>query len=155
VSAATIFLFLLVGCPKSETVADAGPAASVAPSASQVTLAPLGETAVTATPTTTPTVLPPLQTTTTETTPKPLPTTTATAATSATPHTAGAQAQVRQCCAALRRQSQRPSEQQPQLAQAAAACDALVAAMGGAVPQLAQIKMLLQGATLPPVCQGL
>lgn len=145
-----------MGCPKSDAVIDASPASS-APlaSASQVNLAPLGDTP-TASVTAADTATRPLQAITTATTAKPTTSGTAvTTATTASAPTANAQAQIKQCCAALRKQSQQPSAQQAQLGQAAAACDALATAMGGATPQLDQVKMLLQGVPLPPVCQGL
>lgn len=65
--------------------------------------------------------------------------------------------QLKQCCGALRKQSQQQSAQAAQLAQAAAMCDGLVAAMGnaGSAPQLEPVKQLLAGVSLPPVCQGL
>ncbi len=90
----------------------------------------------------------------------PLPTATTTGTATATP---ALQAQFKQCCAALHKQSQQQSPQAAQLAQAAGVCDGLVAAMGttqaggamGMAPQLDQVKMLLAGAQLPPVCNGL
>jgi len=74
-----------------------------------------------------------------------------------TPSNSSTQAQLKQCCTALRKQAQSQPAQATQLAQAAGMCDGLVAAMGTApsVPQLDQVKMLMQGVPLPPVCQGL
>ena len=82
------------------------------------------------------------------------PVTTGSTAATASPST---QAQFKQCCAALHKQSQQQSQQAAQLAQAAVLCDGLVASMTTAptVPQLDQVKMLLAGVQLPPVCQGL
>lgn len=99
-------------------------------------------------------IAPSLHTTATTTTVKPA---TGVGTTSATPTAQGAspQAQIKRCCAALHKQSQQASAQQAQLGQAAVACDAIVAAMGGAAPQLDQVKALLAGVALPPVCQGL
>jgi hypothetical protein len=76
------------------------------------------------------------------------------ASTTASP---SAQAQFKQCCAALHKQSQQQSAQAAQLAQAAGICDGLVSTMATAptMPQLDQVKMLLAGVQLPPVCQGL
>jgi hypothetical protein len=79
---------------------------------------------------------------------------TGSATTTASPST---QMQFKQCCAALRKQSRQPTAQAAQLAQAAGICDGLVTTMASAptVPQLDQVKMLLAGVQLPPVCQGL
>ncbi len=155
---------VLTGCPKNESTTTTVDAASSAPAASvsQVTLAPLDTGAATASASATSTA----PTATLGTPPahsgvvlKPgdaglpaIPTATSTA--QATP---AAQAQLKQCCAALHKQSQQHSPQAPQLAQAATMCDGLAAAMAGAptMPQLDQVKMLLQGVPMPPVCQGL
>ncbi len=147
---------LLVGCPKTDpttSVSDSAASSSTpAASLSQVTLAPLDTsvpatvTALTAT--AAPTVVAPRG----DAAAKPI--TTGSAATTASPST---QAQFKQCCAALHKQSQQPTAQAAQLAQAAGICDGLVATMASAptVPQLDQVKMLLSGVQLPPVCQGL
>ena len=150
---------VLLGCPKSSETADAGaPAASTsaAPPASQVTLAPLDETVSAPTASSTP----PLVTTThpvaTATT-KPTTTVVATTTASAKPATPSAQAQLRQCCAAIRKQPTQDANQSLQLQQAATLCDGLVAAMAGApnMPALDGVKAMLAGVQLPPVCQGL
>jgi len=149
---------VLLGCPKSNETADAGaPAASTsaAPPASQVTLAPLDETVSAPTASSTP----PLVTTTTH----PVATATGTATAkptttaSAKPATPSAQAQLRQCCAAIRKQPTQDPNQSLQLQQAATLCDGLVAAMAGApnMPALDGVKAMLAGVQLPPVCQGL
>lgn len=157
---------LLAGCPRNETTTtDAGSASSssAAASASQVTLAPLdtGSAAASASATTTAPVAtlgtPPARSGTPLKLPDgglALPTATTTSTAQATP---AAQAQFKQCCAALHKQSQQQSPQATQLAQAAAMCDGLATAMAGAptMPQLDQVKMLLQGVPMPPVCAGL
>jgi hypothetical protein len=149
---------LLVGCPKTDpttNASDSAPSSTPAVSVSQVTLAPLDSslpamtatvTAMTATAALT--VVAPRG----DAAAKPI--TTGSAATTASPST---QAQFKQCCAALHKQSQQPTAQAAQLAQAAGICDGLVATMSSAptVPQLDQVKMLLSGVQLPPVCQGL
>ena len=151
---------VLLGCPKSSETADAGaPAASTsaAPPASQVTLAPLDETVSAPTASSTP----PLVTTTTHpvatATTKPTTTVVATTTASAKPATPSAQAQLRQCCAAIRKQPTQDPNQQLQLQQAATLCDGLLAAMAGApnMPALDGVKAMLAGVQLPPVCQGL
>ena len=160
-------LAVLAGCPKNESTTTSVDAASSAPAASvsQVTLAPLdtGTPAASASSTST------APTPTLATPPahsgvalKPagdaglpaIPTAITTSTAQATP---AAQMQFKQCCAALHKQSQQQSPQAAQLAQAAAMCDGLAAAMAGApaMPQLDQVKMLLQGVPMPPVCQGL
>ena len=147
----------LVGCPKSESAATSTDSAttSSAPAASlsQVTLAPLDTGAASVA-----TVTPPVMTATAAPTviargdaaAKPV----TTGSTTASPST---QAQFKQCCAALHKQSQQQTPQAAQLAQAAGICDGLVATMATAptMPQLDQVKMLLAGVQLPPVCQGL
>lgn len=159
-----ILLAGLTGCPKNESTttvdaASSAPAASV----SQVTLAPLDTGSATATASTTapvPTLgTPPAQTGIALKPPSldgsfPIPTGSAKPTATATP---AAQAQFKQCCAALHKQSQQQSPQAAQLAQAATMCDGLAAAMAGAptMPQLDQVKTLLQGVPMPPVCQGL
>ena len=159
----------LTGCEHRSDAVDAGAAAtpSSAPSASAVNLAPLGDTpSVTASagPTTT---MPPLDTHPATTAVKPVASaaSSASAAPSAKPATATAQAQLRQCCAAIRKQAQKDAAQAVQLNQAAAVCDGLVAAIAPAttqagaatpgMPQLDAVKAMLGGAQLPPVCQGL
>jgi hypothetical protein len=154
-------LLLLLGCPKADPVADGGAASSgsVAPGSSNVTLAPIDDTAVTATPsvTATPTFAPHATAMTTGTgIPMGLPTGTLRppgTASGAPP--AGGATQFRACCNALRKQAQQQPAQAVQLTQAASMCDGLVAAMGntGAAPQLEQLTPLLQGMPLPPVCQ--
>jgi hypothetical protein len=147
-----------MGCARTEASSDdASTSTKASAVASSVTLAPLVDTA-TAVPQTTetsrPTPLAPLVTGTAVVT-----SSTKTVAVGSASSQAGssAQTQFRACCNALRAKSQQPSAQAAQLAQAASLCDGLVAAMAsaGGVPQLEQIRPLLQGATLPPVCQGL
>ena len=161
--AAAVLSIALVGCPRhgsDSTDTGAAPAASsAAPTASQVTLAPLTETA-SAAPTASSESVPPLVTGSHPTaTAKPAgsPATTAAASASAKPVTASSQAQLRQCCAALRKQAQHDAAQAAQLNQAAVVCDGLVAAMAGAptMPALDPVKQMLGGAQLPPVCSGL
>ena len=125
-----------------------------------MTLAPLGDTSATASNSP---AAPPLATAVTPvtvTTNKPAasgaaahPSTTATAA----PATPSAQAQLRQCCADIRKQAKVNAAQAAQLNQAATLCDGLVAAMGNAptMPQFDGVKAMLGGVALPPVCQGL
>ncbi|HEY1958444.1 MAG TPA: hypothetical protein VGH28_22660 [Polyangiaceae bacterium] len=147
-------MFSLTACPKSNEAVDAGapaPSVSVNPVASQVTLAPLDETA------TSPLDSAPLPAVThaaSTATVKPAATATASSAKPATP---SAQAQLRQCCSAIRKQAQHDPSQGMQLQQAATICDGLVAAMADAptMPQLDGVKAMLAGAQLPPVCQGL
>jgi len=148
----------LAGCPQhgsSAASADAAPAATT--SASAVTLAPLMETV---TPSETASV-PPLVTATVAT-----PTTThvqptaVTTKTTTKPATPSAQAQLRQCCSAIRKQAREQPSQAAQLNQGAMMCDGLVAALAGAgesatMPELGPLKAMLQGLSLPPVCQGL
>ena len=151
---------LLAGCPKNESAATGADsaAASSAPaaSASQVTLAPLDTSSIaTATATATATAMIATVTPTAvahsgDAAAKPV----TTGTTTASPST---QAQLKQCCAAIHKQSQQQTPQAAQLAQAAGICDGLVATMATAQtpPQLDQVKMLLAGVQLPPVCQGL
>ena len=149
---------LLAGCPKNESAATStdSAASSAAASVSQVTLAPL-DTSSAATATATVTAMIATATPTAiahgDAAAKPV-TTGSTATTTASPST---QAQLKQCCAALHKQSQQQTPQAAQLAQAAGLCDGLVATMATAQtpPQLDQVKMLLAGVQLPPVCQGL
>lgn len=159
-AAAVTAACLLAGCPRQGTSApDTGaPATSAAPAASQATLAPLADTATA--PPSASVVLPLVETATIPTPTHPLPTakasTTASSGPTATP--TGAQTQLRACCAALRKQAAERPAQGAQLNQAAAVCEGLVAAMAGngaAMPELGPVKGLLQGLTLPPVCQGL
>ena len=76
---------------------------------------------------------------------------TATATSTHTPSTNQLQA----CCSALRQKAQQQSAQAVQYQQAAMLCDGFVAAMAnaGTNPQLEQLKPMLQGAQLPPICQ--
>ncbi len=160
---------LLTACPKSDnstttTTADASSSATPAASASQVVLAPLDTSTPTASATGASTVAPLGGATSVHSGgvaikpasdgAAPIAMGTGGAATTATP---AVQTQFKQCCAALHKQSQQQSPQAAQLAQAAGVCDTLVASMASApvVPQLDQVKMLLAGVPLPPVCQGL
>jgi hypothetical protein len=151
---------LLAGCPKNEgtttTTADAASSSTPAASVSQVTLAPLdtSSSVATATPLMTATAVPTGGVVMMHGDAAAKPVTTGSAATTASPST---QAQLKQCCAALHKQSQQQSPQAAQLAQGAALCDGLAASMATAptVPQLDQVKALLAGVQLPPVCQGL
>jgi hypothetical protein len=155
-----LFGVALLGCPKKGGGGTdaAATTASASPVTSSVTLAPL-ESEETAT-ATAPSALPPLVTA-KPGSPTAKPVLTAIPAPSATasakPATAAAQAQLKNCCAAIRKQAKQNAAQAAQLNQAAAVCDGLVAAMAGApsMPQLDPVKALLQGTTLPPVCQGL
>jgi hypothetical protein len=155
---AVLFLLVLMGCPRTEASSDdASASTNAAAAASSVTLTPLVNTAA-AQPQTSetarPTPLAPLVTGTAGVTSS---TRTVAAGSASSQAGSSAQTQFRACCNALRAKSQQPSAQAAQLAQAASLCDNLVAVMGnaGGVPQLEQIRPLLQGATLPPVCQGL
>jgi hypothetical protein len=160
-----LLLPLLVGCPKNDAIQDAGVTTTVtsaAPTASMATLAPIDDlgtpaASVTATaqnapplalhPSTATTAMPTLG----GAVVKPP----ASAAVTA-PAQASLATKLQACCGALRKQAQQPSAQAAQYAQAAGICDGLVAAMGsGAGPQIEQLKPLLQGAQLPPLCQGL
>jgi hypothetical protein len=154
-----LLVLVLTGCPRTESADDGGASTqSSATAASSVALAPLVDNNTTAIPLTSetarPTPLAPLVTGTAVVT---SPTRTVAVASASSQGGISAQGQFRACCNALRTKSQQPSAQAAQLAQAAAICDGLVAAMGsaGGAPQLEQIRPLLQGAALPPVCQGL
>jgi hypothetical protein len=156
---------LVAGCPKHAaptTDADAG--STAAPTASEVHLAPLVETASGSAAPAAPSALPPLvEPVATGGATKPVATAHATATTSATakkPATPSAQAQLKSCCAALRKQAKQNAAQAAQLEQAAGVCDGLVAAVAGAgssasMPELGPVKAMLAGLSLPPVCQGL
>jgi len=65
-------------------------------------------------------------------------------------------ARLRQCCTALAAEAKRQNNA-PELTAAAAQCNVLVAAAGpsGTAPELAAVRGLLAGRTLPPVCAGL
>ena len=148
---------LLAGCPKNEGTPSSDAAASSsspAASVSQVTLAPLDTSAPSATGTTTAISITTAPTGTTIVAPHGDAAVRPAGTTSASP---SAQAQFKQCCAALHKQSQQQTPQAAQLAQAAGICDGLVVSMGSAptMPQLDQVKLLLAGVQLPPVCQGL
>jgi hypothetical protein len=149
---------VLAGCPKNEsaaTSADSAASGTPATSVSQVTLAPLDSSSASSTATATAmiaTATPTAVVTHDDAAAKPV--TTGSTATTASPST---QAQLKQCCAAIHKQSQQQTPQAAQLAQAAGLCDGLVATMATTQtpPQLDQVKMLLAGVQLPPVCQGL
>jgi hypothetical protein len=151
-------LLILLGCPKNDAPADAGTTTTTSASAavSNATLAPIDDTATAATATA-------VVTATGVGTAHPTNMAVPTGVTglkplgSASGATTGIGSKLQACCAALRKQSQQQSAQAAQYMQAAALCDGLVAAVGnaGGAPQLEQIKPLLQGAQLPPLCQGL
>ena len=86
---------------------------------------------------------------------KPVSTGAATATATATATHAPSGNQLQACCSALRKQAQQQPAQAAQYQQAATLCDGFVAAAAnaGGAPQLEQLKPLLQGAQLPPLCQ--
>lgn len=71
------------------------------------------------------------------------------------------QYRVKQCCNAIRSQGKSlgTAPEAANFTNAAAMCDQLVGVVGpssqGQVPELAPVKTMLQGKTLPPLCQGL
>jgi hypothetical protein len=71
------------------------------------------------------------------------------------------QARAKQCCNALRTQAKSlgNSPEAAQLNQAAMLCDGVAMQLGptagGQAPEFAAVRALLQGKTIPPVCQGL
>ncbi len=154
--AARKFSYVVVvmsGCQRTDptAVSDAAMTVSSAPAMASVVLGPIVATTASASTTTTvkaPT-LAPLELAGTVPAHEVKPVTTTSAATS------GSQPQLRACCDELRKQSQQLTLEAAQLAQAAAVCDSVVAAMGTATPQLAPLKPLLGVITLPPICEGL
>jgi hypothetical protein len=71
------------------------------------------------------------------------------------------QLRVKQCCNALRNQakSMGTAPEAANLTSAAALCDQLAMGVGpstqGQIPELAPLRQMLQGKTIPPLCQGL
>jgi hypothetical protein len=71
------------------------------------------------------------------------------------------QVRAKQCCSALRNQAKSlgSSPEAAQLTQYATLCDSLAMQVGptstGQAPELAPLRTMLQGKTIPPVCQGL
>lgn len=71
------------------------------------------------------------------------------------------QARVKQCCSALRAQAKSlgTAPEAANLTNAAAMCDQLAMGVGpsagGQIPELAPLRAMLQGKTIPPLCQGL
>jgi len=71
------------------------------------------------------------------------------------------QVRVKQCCSALRAQAKSlgTSPEAAQITQYATLCDTLAIQVGptstGQAPELAPLRTMLQGKTIPPVCQGL
>lgn len=71
------------------------------------------------------------------------------------------QLRVKQCCNAIRAQGKSlgTAPEAANFTNAAAMCDQLVGAVGpstaGQVPELAPVKAMLAGKTLPPLCSGL
>jgi hypothetical protein len=71
------------------------------------------------------------------------------------------QARAKQCCAAIRSQAKQlgASPEANMLNTMAASCDAFALQVGptsgGQAPELAPLRALLKGKTVPPVCQGL
>jgi len=71
------------------------------------------------------------------------------------------QIRAKQCCSALRNQAKTMgnSPEAAQLNQAAVFCDQAAMALGptagGQSPEMAPMRQMLQGKTIPPVCQGL
>ena len=151
-----------LGCPEHGSSATDATATATSATAnatgSQVTLAPLVDTASAAPGASA--LLPLVETATAPKPAKPVATATATTTHGAKAATPSAQAQLRSCCVALRKQAGENPSQGAQLGQAAAVCDGLVAAMAGAgssatMPELAPVKGMLQGLSLPPICEGL
>jgi hypothetical protein len=135
--ASALPLFLL-GCPnKTPPVADAAPAPTPTPSQTETQLIPIEDDAG------------------------------GDAADAAKKYTGGGtgmnanQIRAKQCCNALRNQAKTMgnSPEAAQINQAAGFCDqaamSLGPAAGGQAPELAPMRAMLQGKTIPPVCQGL
>ncbi len=132
------FPLLVLGCPKDKPVADAAPAPTPTPTPTETALAPLVEDSGP-------------EDTGVDTGKKP----TGGGGLSAN------QLRVKQCCTAIRAQgkSMGTAPEAANFTNAAAMCDQLVSAVGpstsGQVPELAPVKAMLAGKTLPPLCQGL
>jgi len=130
---------VLLGCPKKDPpVADAGPAPTPTPTPSETALAPLVEDS------------------------GPEDTGVDSGHKVATgPGLNANQLRVKQCCNAIRAQGKSlgTAPEAANFTNAAAMCDQLVPALGpgtgGNVPELAPVKTMLAGKTLPPLCQGL
>lgn len=144
-SRATGFVFLtslfpiaILGCPKKDPpAADAAPAPTPTPTPSETALTPLVE----------------------DSGPED------TGVDTGVKYTGGGltanQLRVKQCCNAIRAQGKSlgTAPEAANFTNAAAMCDQLVGVVGpsaqGQVPELAPVKTMLQGKTLPPLCQGL
>lgn len=130
---------VLLGCPKTKEVADTGPAPIPTPTTTETILAPLVEDAGSDE---------------------------AGDADAAKPKYTGPilntnQIRAKQCCTALRGQAKSlgSSPEAAQLTQMAVMCDTLAVQIGptskGQAPELAPLRTMLQGKTIPPMCQGL
>lgn len=130
---------VLLGCPKSKESPDTGPAPIPTPTVTETVLAPLVEDAGSDD---------------------------ASDADAAKPKYTGPglnmnQIRAKQCCSALRGQAKAlgASPEAAQLTQMAVMCDTLALQIGptskGQAPELAPLRTMLQGKTIPPVCQGL
>ncbi len=77
------------------------------------------------------------------------------------PGMSATQLHARQCCDAIRKQARTmgTAPEAAQLSAAAAMCDQAAMSLGPTVgaqaPEFAQLRAMMQGKTLPPVCQGL
>ena len=139
VFATSIFPITILGCPKKDPpVADAGPAPTPTPTPSETALAPLIE----------------------DSGPDDTGVDTGVKPAQGGGLTAN-QLRVKQCCNAIRAQGKSlgTAPEAANFTNAAVMCDQLVGVVGpsasGQVPELAPVKTMLQGKTLPPLCQGL